>query len=155
MSSRALPAGFLIGCATAAHQVEGGIDNDWSEFERQVPSPIAGGGRSTRAIDHYVRYRDDLTQLAAAGQNAHRLSIEWARVEPSPGVFDPAALAHYRDVVRHCGELDLEPVLTLHHFTLPRWLAIAAAFWRQMRPRCSRATRLCAPAPSATVSAGG
>ena len=123
MSPRPLPAGFLIGCATAAHQVEGAINNDWSDFERQVPSPIEDGGRTTRAIDHYARYRDDLAQLAGAAQNAHRFSIEWARVEPGPGVFDPGALAHYRDVVRLCAELGLEPVVTLHHFTLPRWLA--------------------------------
>lgn len=123
MTSRHLPPDFLIGCATAAHQVEGGIDNDWSVFERQVPSPIYDGGRTTRAIEHYTRYREDLTQLAAAGQNSHRFSIEWARVEPSPGVFDRAALDHYRDVVRVCRELGLEPVVTLQHFTLPRWLA--------------------------------
>lgn len=123
MTSRRLPPDFLIGCATAAHQVEGGIDNDWSLFERQVPSPIAGEGRSTRAIEHYDRYRVDLAQLAAAGQNAHRFSIEWARVEPTPGVFDRDALDHYRDVVRVCREVGLEPVVTLQHFTLPRWLA--------------------------------
>ena len=103
--------------------MEGAIDNDWSLFERQVPSPIAGGARSTRAIEHYTRYRDDLVQLAGAGQNAHRFSIEWARVEPSPGVFDAHALDHYRDVVRVCRDVGLEPVVTLQHFTLPRWLA--------------------------------
>ncbi|MBV8528296.1 MAG: glycoside hydrolase family 1 protein [Candidatus Dormibacteraeota bacterium] len=123
MTSRRLPPDFLIGCATAAHQVEGGIDNDWSAFERQVPSPIAAGGRTTRAIDHHSRYREDLAQLAAAAQNAHRFSIEWARVEPSPGVFDRAALDHYGDVVRVCRDVGLEPVVTLQHFTLPRWLA--------------------------------
>lgn len=43
-------------------------------------------------------------------------------MEPSPGVFDPDALAHYADVVRACRENGLEPIVTLHHFTLPRWL---------------------------------
>ena len=123
MTPRPLPPGFLLGCATAAHQVEGGIDNDWSAWERQRPSPIADGSDATRAIEHYSRYREDLAMLAAAGQNAHRFSIEWARVEPSPGVFDRAALDHYADVVRVCRQLGLEPVVTLHHFTLPRWLA--------------------------------
>lgn len=123
MTARHLPPGFLIGCATAAHQVEGGIDNDWSVWEAQSPSPIAGGGDTTVAIDHYRRYRDDLRQLAAAAQNAHRFSIEWARVEPRPGVFDSAALDHYADVARVCAELGLEPLITLQHFTLPRWLA--------------------------------
>lgn len=123
MTPRRLPPEFLVGCATAAHQVEGGIDNDWSAWERSSPSPIAGGGDTSRAIEHYARYRDDLAQLGAAAQNAHRFSVEWARVEPSPGVFDSRALAHYADVVRTCRTHGLEPVVTLHHFTLPRWLA--------------------------------
>ena len=103
--------------------MEGGIDNDWSAWERQQPSPIADGSDASRAIDHYARYRDDLRMLGTAAQNAHRFSVEWARVEPSPGVFDRAALDHYADVVDACREAGLEPVITLHHFTLPRWLA--------------------------------
>ena len=123
MTQRPLPAQFLIGCATAAHQVEGGIDNDWSEWERRLPSPIVDGGDTSRAIEHYTRFREDIADLAAAGHNAYRFSIEWARVEPRPGVFDAVAFAHYADVVRTCRDHGLEPVVTLHHFTLPRWLA--------------------------------
>lgn len=122
MTPRPLPPGFLIGCATAAHQVEGGIDNDWSAWERQEPSPIADGSDTRRAIEHYARYRDDLHTLADASQNAHRFSVEWARIEPHPGVFDTKALEHYADVARSCRALGMEPVVTLHHFTLPRWL---------------------------------
>ncbi|HYL69966.1 MAG TPA: family 1 glycosylhydrolase, partial [Candidatus Dormibacteraeota bacterium] len=84
---------------------------------------IADGSDAAVACDHYRRYREDLEQLAAQHQNAHRFSIEWARVEPSPGCFDGSALAHYEDVVRTCRRTGLEPVVTLHHFTLPRWLA--------------------------------
>jgi beta-glucosidase len=123
VTPRRLPAGFLLGCATAAHQVEGGVENDWSRFERRRPSPIADGSDASAAIDHYRRYRDDLEQLAADHHNAHRFSVEWARVEPQPGCFDSEALRHYRDVVRTCRHLGVEPVVTLHHFTLPGWLA--------------------------------
>ncbi|MBV8194914.1 MAG: glycoside hydrolase family 1 protein, partial [Candidatus Dormibacteraeota bacterium] len=121
--TRRLPTSFLIGCATAAHQVEGGIDNDWSTWERQQPSPIADGSTAERAIEHYARFSDDIEQLGGAGHNAHRFSVEWARVEPSPGVFDSAALRHYCDVARTCRANGIEPVVTLQHFTLPRWLA--------------------------------
>jgi beta-glucosidase len=123
VSSRRFPGGFLLGCATAAHQVEGGVDNDWSRWEREHPERIAGGGTSEVACDHYARYRDDLAQLAAMGQNAYRFSVEWSRVEPQPGCFDAAALRHYAGVVRTCRELGMEPVVTLHHFTFPCWLA--------------------------------
>ena len=125
MTPRRLPEGLLLGCATAAHQVEGGLDNDWSRWTGAHPEAIAGGGDATIAIDHYARFREDLEQLASMHQTAHRFSVEWARVEPEPGRFDRAALEHYADVVRTCRRLGMEPVVTLHHFTLPAWLAAA------------------------------
>jgi beta-glucosidase len=121
--TRLLPDDFLLGCATAAHQVEGGLDNDWSRMERVQPGWIADGSVSGIACDHHSRYRDDLASLAALHNNAHRFSIEWSRVEPREGAFDGAALRHYADVVRTCRALGMEPVVTLHHFTLPAWLA--------------------------------
>ena len=54
---------MLLGCATAAHQVEGGLDNDWSRWTDEHPEAIAGGGDATVAIDHFRRYREDLAQL--------------------------------------------------------------------------------------------
>ncbi len=116
---------MLLGCATAAHQVEGGLDNDWSRWTDAHPEAIAGGGDATVAIDHFRRYREDLAQLASMHETAHRFSVEWARVEPEPGRFDRTALDHYTDVVRTCRGLGMEPVVTLHHFTLPPWLADA------------------------------
>lgn len=123
MTRRRFPDGFLLGCATAAHQVEGHTDNDWSRWEREHPERIAGGATSAVACDHYARFRDDLASLAARGQNAHRYSVEWSRVEPQPGCFDESQLRHYVEVARACRELGMEPVVTLHHFTFPRWLA--------------------------------
>jgi beta-glucosidase len=128
LTVRTLPERFLLGCATAAHQVEGGIDNDWSRWTAEHPEAIAGGSDATVAIDHFHRYREDLAVLAAMHQNAHRFSVEWARIEPEPGRFDAAALAHYADVIRTCRRLGMEPVVTLHHFTLPVWLAAAGGF---------------------------
>jgi beta-glucosidase len=125
LTPRQLPDGLLLGCATAAHQVEGGTANDWSRWAAAHPEAITGGGDATLAIDHYHRYRDDLAQLAAMHQTAHRFSIEWSRVEPEQGRFDADALLHYADVVRTCRELGMEPIVTLHHFTLPAWLADA------------------------------
>ncbi len=123
MTSRRFPSDFFLGSATAAHQVEGNTDNDWTRWEREHPERIADRSTSGLACDHYQRYRDDLTQLAALGQNAYRYSVEWSRVEPEPGRFDAAALRHYADVARTCERLGMEPVVTLHHFTYPRWLA--------------------------------
>src|SRR5476651_1385381 len=92
-------------------------------MEREQPQRIHDGSRSGIACDHYSRFREDLAALAAMGHSAHRFSIEWSRVEPREGVFNPEALLHYRDVVRTCRALGIEPVVTLQHFTLPEWLA--------------------------------
>jgi beta-glucosidase len=115
------PQGFLWGTASAAHQVEGGNqNNDWWEWE-QTPGHIANGDTSGVATDHYHRYREDFALLRELNQNAHRLSIEWSRIEPSEGVFDPAEIQHYRDVLGALREQGIKSMVTLHHFTSPLW----------------------------------
>ncbi|MFH0828994.1 MAG: glycoside hydrolase family 1 protein [Candidatus Kerfeldbacteria bacterium] len=113
------PDGFFWGAATSSHQVEGGQSNDWSEWEKL--GKVSGGERSGRACDHWNRYTEDFDSAKELGHNAHRLSIEWSRVEPMPGEWNDAALAHYRNVVRALKERSIEPFVTLWHFTNPRW----------------------------------
>lgn len=123
------PDGFLWGTATAAHQVEGGNHaNDWWEWE-QSPGHIRNGDRSDPACDHYARFERDFDLLQSWHQNAHRLSLEWSRIEPAPGEFAREAIDHYRAVLAALRARGLEPVVTLHHFTLPKWLADAGG-WR-------------------------
>jgi beta-glucosidase len=122
------PAGFLWGTATAAHQVEGGNHlNDWWDWEHQ-PGKIRGGDSSDPACDHYRRFREDFELLKSLHQNAHRLSIEWSRIEPAPGTFSREALDHYRSVLQALRERGMEPVVTLYHYTNPRWLAEAGGW---------------------------
>ena len=117
----AFPKGFLIGAATAAHQVEGNNTN--SDYWLQEHMPHSSFTEpSGIACDHYNRYEDDIKLLADAGLNAYRFSVEWARIEPEEGRFDENAVAHYRDVIRCCRSNGVEPIVTLHHFTSPAWL---------------------------------
>ena len=112
---------FLLGAATAAHQVEGNnVNSDCWAMEQMEHTSFAEP--SLDAADHYHRYREDIRLMAEAGLNAYRFSIEWARIEPEEGHFDDAEAAHYLDVIRCCREYGLEPVVTLHHFSSPRWL---------------------------------
>jgi len=114
---------FLWGAATSAHQVEGGNDrNDWSEWEERSGS-IRGGARSGRACLHWERFEEDLDLLRAIGLDTYRFSVEWSRLEPQPGRYDDAALAHYRAVALACRARGITPMVTLHHFTNPRWFA--------------------------------
>lgn len=116
------PDGFLWGAATSAHQVEGdNRNNQWWRFE-QEPGRILNGDRSGRACDHWNRFDDDFALAAADHHNAHRLSLEWSRIEPQPGVFDAAAIAHYHDVLSSLRRHRLIPIVTLHHFTDPLWI---------------------------------
>ena len=118
------PAGFLWGTATSSHQVEGhNPPNNWTAWE-QEPGRILEGHRAGLACDWWSgRWREDFDRAAESGQNAHRLSIEWSRIQPAPDRWDEDALDHYREMVRGLVERNMTPVVTLHHFTDPVWLA--------------------------------
>ena len=115
------PQDFLMGASTAAHQVEGNnIHSDYYTMELMKSTSFTEP--SGDAVDHYNRYEEDIHLLAQAGLNCYRFSIEWARIEPEEGRFDEAETQHYRDVLRCCRELGVTPIVTLHHFTSPKWL---------------------------------
>jgi beta-glucosidase len=123
MNDPTFPQGFLWGTATAAHQVEGGNqNNDWWAFE-QRPGTIWKGDRSGRACDWWRRAEDDFDAMAAMGHNTHRLSVEWSRIEPEEGVFDAGAIARYRQMLQGLRCRGIEPMVTLFHFSSPLWLA--------------------------------
>ena len=118
------PVGFLWGTATAAYQVEGNNTNsNWWAWEKE-PGRIVQGHKSGLACDWWGgRWREDFDRAAEGGQNAHRLSIEWSRIQPTPDHWDENALDRYRDMVRGLAERGMTPVVTLHHFSDPLWLA--------------------------------
>jgi beta-glucosidase len=114
------PHGFLWGAATAAHQIEGNnVRNDWWRAEEAGVLPH----RSGDACDSWNRWADDIRLLQEMGLNAYRMSVEWARIEPEPGRFDQSALDTYRRMLEAMHAGGIEPLITLHHFTNPAWLA--------------------------------
>jgi beta-glucosidase len=117
------PADFRWGAATSAHQVEGGnVNTDWWDFEHDPRS--AARESSADGIDHFHRYAEDFALLGSLGHNAHRLSLEWSRIEPAPGEFSRSAVSHYRRVLTAVAGAGLTGFVTLQHFTLPRWFAV-------------------------------
>ena len=117
------PRGFLWGSATASHQVEGSnTNNNWARWE-DTPGKIIEGQRSGLACDWWGgRWKEDLKRALESGQNAHRLSIEWSRIQPTPDTWDDKALDKYVEIVRWMAEHKMTPMVTLHHFTDPLWL---------------------------------
>ncbi len=127
------PKDFLIGAATASHQVEGNnIHSDYWAQEQMPHSSFAEP--SGIACDHYNRYEEDIALMAKAGLNAYRFSIEWARIEPEEGKFDKKETEHYRRVIRCCKAHGIEPVVTLHHFSSPVWLILKGGWEADTTP---------------------
>ncbi|MGY6026335.1 glycoside hydrolase family 1 protein [Streptomyces spinosirectus] len=119
-TSLRFPDGFLWGASTAAHQIEGNnVNSDWWRKEHD---PAAGIGEpSLDACDSYHRWEQDMDLLARLGFTDYRFSVEWARIEPAPGAFSRAEIAHYRRMVEGALARGLRPMVTLHHFTVPQW----------------------------------
>jgi beta-glucosidase len=116
------PPDFLWGTATSSHQVEGNnSNNDWWAWE-QEDGRILQNHQSGLACNWWENAEADLDRAADMGTNAHRLSIEWSRVEPEPSLFDRQALDRYRQILLAMHERGIEPMVTLHHFSNPLWL---------------------------------
>ncbi|MBA2283112.1 MAG: family 1 glycosylhydrolase [Actinomycetota bacterium] len=119
---RAFPDGFRWGTATAAHQIEGGnVNNDWWAFEHTEGSGCREP--SGDACDSWHRWPEDVALCAELGLTDYRFSVEWSRIEPEEGMWSTVAVDRYR---RQCEALlaaGIDPVVTFHHFTTPRWVA--------------------------------
>ncbi len=115
------PEGFLWGAATSAYQVEGNnIYSDWWDFEQKTKPPRL---RSEQACDQYNRYESDFDLIKQLNHNVHRLSIEWSRIEPKDGEFQVQEIEHYKSVLKALKNRNIKVMLTLWHFTLPKWVA--------------------------------
>jgi len=147
------PKGFLWGAATSAHQVEGGNNNDWTEWEKENAGRLAREAKnrwqpwqqekfpemlrpenyvSGRACGHYNLFREDFDLAKSLGHSAYRLSLEWSRIEPEEGKFNEEEIEHYRQVLSALKERGLEPFVTLWHWTNPLWFSRLGG-WRNLK----------------------
>lgn len=148
------PKKFLWGAATAAHQIEGGTHNQWSVWELENAKRLAAQAEyrqahvpawddvkteakdpdnyvSGRATDHFNLYEKDFDALQKMNMNAFRFSVEWSRIEPKEGAWNAEAIAHYKEYIQSLKKRDIEPIMTLFHFTLPEWFAKKGGFARR------------------------
>jgi beta-glucosidase len=111
------PSEFWWGTAASSTQAEGAAPaSDWYALEQAGRAPPTGTGN-----DFGTRYAEDFEMYAEYGLRNHRLSIEWARIEPEEGRRDDAAIEHYREVLTAARTAGVNPWVCLHHFTLPGW----------------------------------
>lgn len=131
------PKDFLWGTATSAHQTEGNNTNsDWWGLEqnksRKNKWPLEPSGI---AADSYNRYEEDFDLCVKLNNNAVRISVEWARIEPEEGKFSKEAFEHYRKVLKAAKDRGLKTFVTLHHFSNPLWLAKKGAWVNFATPK--------------------
>jgi beta-glucosidase len=145
------PKHFLWGAATSAHQIEGDTHNQWTVWEFENTLSLATRASynledldswprikaaakdpnnyvSAKGADHYNLYEQDFDLLKKMHMNAFRFSIEWSRVEPKEGAWDVEAIEHYKQYVKSLRRRNIEPMVTLFHFTLPVWFAELGGF---------------------------
>src|SRR4029079_1180805 len=124
------PEGFWWGTGASSAQTEGASPaSDWWDWEQAGRVPISGAGNGFA-----TRYAEAFALLAHLGLTHHRLSIDWARIEPEEGRRDEAAVQHYRAVLTAARDAGIEPWVTLHHFVLPRWVAERGGFLHEPNP---------------------
>ena len=117
------PENFKWCIATSAHQIEGAnYNSDWWAFE-QKPNSIPSGDSSEKGTDHWNRVEEDTLLMKNLGIDTYRFSIEWAKIEPIEGIFDLSVLEHYKNEIQILRREGITPMVTLLHFTLPKWLA--------------------------------
>lgn len=117
------PAGFLWGAATSPTQVEGHIENEWTNFT------ALDGGNCRIACDHYHRYPEDIAWMSKLGLNAYRFGIEWSRLQSGPfASLNQNELARYVDLLDRLRAAGITPMVVLHHFSNPPWIN-AAGGW--------------------------
>jgi len=125
--SSLFPADFAWGVATSSHQVEGGnTNNQWAAWEKR--GKIKSKDCVGLACDWWRNAEQDFDLAQSLGVNALRLSVEWSRIEPEEGMWDEAALARYRQMLKALHQRGMRPFVTLHHFTNPLWFEAKGAF---------------------------
>jgi beta-glucosidase len=114
---------FLWGVATSAFQMEGSPYADWASWDSKLQSQPC-------LTHHYHLYKKDLHLLKEIGVNAYRFSVEWSRIQPEEDQWSMEVIRHYQDIIDFLHQEDIEPIVTLHHFTHPQWF-IEKSPWHQ------------------------
>jgi beta-glucosidase len=109
------------GTGASSVQVEGACPAD--DWFRWPAAPRSGDGNGFAR-----RYREDFDLLREVGTTDHRLSINWARVEPVEGQVDQDAVDHYRAVLSAAGDVGLRVWVCLLHSAIPVWFADRGGF---------------------------
>ncbi|MGM9959865.1 MAG: glycoside hydrolase family 1 protein [Allobaculum sp.] len=157
------PKDFLWGGALAANQVEGAWNVDgkgWSvadvltykpnvdvkDYKRlntvtleDIKAAMATEDDTyypkRRGIDFYHHYKEDLALFAEMGFKTLRVSIAWTRLYPTGEEETPneEGIRFYKELFREMKRLNIEPLVTLHHYEPPLNLSLKYNAWVDRR----------------------
>jgi beta-glucosidase len=122
------PKGFIWGIASSAYQIEGAWKEDgkgvsiWDTFVH-TPGNIINNETGDITIDHYHRFKEDVSMMAELGLRHYRFSIAWTRILPEgTGQVNRKGLAFYDRLIDTLLKHKIEPYLCLFHWDLPQTL---------------------------------
>jgi beta-glucosidase len=150
-NDKIFPKSFFWGASTAAHQVEGGLKNQWSVWEKARAKELSQEAHqrlgmlhnwdkikdeatnpdnyiSGEGVKHFERYEEDFELLEKLNLNSFRFGIEWSRLEPEEGKWDEEAVEHYRRYIQELRKRGIQPFANMWHWTFPVWFAEKGGF---------------------------
>jgi beta-glucosidase len=115
----------LVGTATSDWQLNPENQNsDWGyELAKKNQGGNSGieGSSDPALLPRFDRHYQEILPLSnELGNNALRLSFDFAELCPSAGVFNEEKMAHYVRILAKCHALGIEPLVTLNHWNLPK-----------------------------------
>jgi len=125
------PDSFIFGSSTSSFQVENIAANtgtDWGAYIHDRFYEIVRPGEVGPQWDDLKQAERDVQMMRDLGLDLQRISIEWGRVCPRRGEFDEQAINYYKQLIHAIKKVGIEPMVTLHHFTLPDWVAISGGW---------------------------
>lgn len=134
-NSLSFPSDFIFGAATEACKIEGlitddpqvSLENNYTQSPRKSKTYYP----FFRGCDHWARYKEDVQLIKQIGTTAYRFSIPWYRIEPTQGVYDYEAIAHYKELIHELKMNNIEPWVCLHHFKHPAWFEQKGSFYHK------------------------
>ena len=145
MPTYKFPDGFLWGASTASHQVEGGLRDNWTNWEHKNSTRLAQEAKekfetispiweeiaseandpqtyiSGQGVEHWKLFHSDVELMRELNFTAYRFSIDWSRIEPQEGKYNTAVIQEYASMVSLLKKQGIEPFVTLWHWTVPQW----------------------------------
>jgi Glycosyl hydrolase family 1 len=141
-------SGFQDGAIGTSYDVstlKGHGTGDWDKILKRAIQKVTESGEKVGAItrgitlkegdrieDLFVNIIDHPRSFAKLlkelGCKSYRISLERSVIEPSPGKFNDIAIGKYRMLYQALIDENIEPWVTLCHFTNPQWLEDLGGF---------------------------